>query len=176
MYTHTGGGLQNVQYSCCFPGQRRCSCVPHLSTRDNRSLSDHICSSISHCGVVLQRLHSNKKKKKANIYCELVLSLNYTLYLTLSVCVSSKRVEFIVWSLTWLERMGSFPPPSHCALVNTPLWAQRGLYGRLNSPVKAPEQRFAFSVESRGPFRIRSLTCKNSLGMLGSSHKGPIHW
>lgn len=116
------------------------------------------------------------KKKKANIYCELVLSLNYTLYLTLSVCVSSKRVEFIVWSLTWLERMGSFPPPSHCALVNTPLWAQRGLYGRLNSPVKAPEQRVAFSVESRGPFRLRSLTCKNSLGMLGSSHKGPIHW
>lgn len=76
--------------------------------------------------------------------------------------------------VTHLDRTNGILPPSHCAVVNTPLLPQLGLYGRLSSTVEAPERGLhchlgavALSGCDPSPARI-PLEC------LGSSTKAPF--
>ena len=113
--------------------------------------------------------------------------------ISLCVCVcvceatdSGEHVDFCVWSLTWLEEWD--PSLPLCLLLRShPLELQQVLYSKVSSGLEIPNGSWSILIFSAvnglscsSHLSVRlfayTLTCKNSLGMPGSPHKGPIQW
>lgn len=172
----------------CFPGtfpfetrlfivQFMYCTYPHQIT----ALLDHICSSFSYHGAILQRQCKKKfKKKRRQIFThELMLSLPHCMW------DSSAPVSMCVFVRGRSPGKKEWDPslPLCLLLWSHPYNCSKSFMVGLARHWKPVEAFCIFSCKwykLQQPFQCGItgrfiLTYKNSTGMLGSPHKGPIH-